>query len=88
MGNLNALEIARLYVLKDKIGTGVGKGLMISSIDIAKQKSKQVIWLGVWEKNARAIDFYTKWGFEKFGEQEFLLGNDLQNDWLMKKELN
>ncbi len=60
---------------------------MQKSIDIAKQKQKQIIWLGVWEKNQRAIDFYHKWGFEKFGEQNFLLGTDLQTDLLMKKEL-
>ena len=83
----NALEIARIYSLADKIGKGVGKALMQASIDMAKEKNKHLIWLGVWEKNRRAIDFYIKWGFEKFGEQEFLLGNDVQNDWLMKKNL-
>jgi ribosomal protein S18 acetylase RimI-like enzyme len=60
---------------------------MEKSIDFAKQKRKQIIWLGVWEKNQRAIDFYHKWGFENFGEQIFLLGTDLQTDLLMKKEL-
>jgi len=57
------------------------------SLEIARKKQKQFIWLGVWEKNKRAIDFYTRWGFEKFGEWDFLLGNDLQRDWLMKKAL-
>jgi diamine N-acetyltransferase len=83
----NALEIARIYCTTSCIGKGAGKALMQKCIDIAEQKQKQVIWLGVWEKNKRAIDFYTRWGFEKFGEQDFLLGSDLQNDWLMKKEL-
>ena len=87
LGTANALEIARIYCTTACIGKGVGKALMQKCIDIAKEKEKQVIWLGVWEKNHRAIDFYTKWGFEKFSEQDFLLGNDLQNDWLMKKEL-
>jgi diamine N-acetyltransferase len=85
--NSNAIEIARIYCTSSCIGKGVGKELMQKSIDIAKEKHKEIVWLGVWEKNKRAIDFYTKWGFEKFGEQDFLLGNDLQNDWLMKKEL-
>jgi len=48
---------------------------------------KEIVWLGVWEKNNRAISFYKKWGFEKFGEHSFTLGDDIQNDWLMKKEL-
>jgi ribosomal protein S18 acetylase RimI-like enzyme len=41
----------------------------------------------VWEHNQKAIQFYRKWGFEKFGEHFFMVGNDKQNDWLMKKEL-
>jgi ribosomal protein S18 acetylase RimI-like enzyme len=81
------MEIARLYSMTHLIGRGVGKILMQSCLDVAKGKDKEVVWLGVWEKNQRAIDFYTKWGFEKFGETSFLLGTDVQCDWLMRKIL-
>jgi ribosomal protein S18 acetylase RimI-like enzyme len=84
---LPSLEVARIYSMTNMIGKGVGKLMMQTSIEIAKQRDKQVLWLGVWEKNQRAIDFYTKWGFEKFDETDFLLGNDLQRDWLMRKLL-
>jgi ribosomal protein S18 acetylase RimI-like enzyme len=87
LGSEKALEIARLYAMTNMIGKGVGKVLMQSSIDMARQKGKEVVWLGVWEKNQRAIDFYTQWGFEKFDETDFLLGDDIQRDWLMKKKL-
>jgi len=87
LGTNNALEIARIYCTTACIGKGVGMAMMQKCIDIAKEKGKELVWLGVWEKNQRAIEFYNRWGFEKFGEQDFLLGNDLQNDWLMKKEL-
>lgn len=87
LGTKNALEIARLYAATAMVGKGVGKALMQASIDIAKARGKEVIWLGVWERNLRAIAFYQKWGFEKFDEWDFLLGNDLQRDWLMKKML-
>jgi ribosomal protein S18 acetylase RimI-like enzyme len=56
-------------------------------IEIAKEMHREIIWLGVWEHNQQAINFYTKWGFEKFGEHDFVLGNDVQTDWLMKKDL-
>ncbi|RYZ28671.1 MAG: GNAT family N-acetyltransferase [Chitinophagaceae bacterium] len=82
-----ALEIARLYVLEEFIGHKVGAALMKESIAIAKEKGKELMWLGVWEKNQRAIDFYQRWGFEKFSECDFLLGDDVQRDWLMKKNL-
>jgi diamine N-acetyltransferase len=87
MGNVNALEVARLYAMPQQIGKGVGSLLMQSGIDIARQRDKEWLWLGVWEKNQRAIDFYTKWGFEKFDETDFLLGDDLQRDWLMKRKV-
>jgi len=87
LNNARAIEIARIYAMANMIGKGVGNLLMQKSISIAKEKGKEVIWLGVWEKNIRAIDFYKKWGFEKFGVSDFLLGNDVQCDWLMKKIL-
>lgn len=83
----NTLEIKRIYVLKNYIGKGIGKALMQASINLAKDKNKQIIWLGVWEQNRHAIDFYTAWGFKKFDEHDFILGNDVQRDWLMKKQL-
>src|SRR5688572_3223445 len=46
-----SLEIARIYAVTNAIGKGVGRALMQKSIDIAKGKNKEVIWLGVWEKN-------------------------------------
>lgn len=87
LGHSKAMEIARLYARNNMIGKGVGKALMQASINVAGEKNKETLWLGVWEKNQRAIDFYIKWGFEKFDETNFLLGNDLQTDWLMKKIL-
>ena len=85
--NQPCIEIARIYSVQHTIGKGVGKKLMQACLDTAKQRQKQIVWLAVWEKNQRAIDFYNKWGFEKFGEQDFILGDDVQNDWLMKKML-
>lgn len=88
LGDANALEIARLYAMTEMIGKGIGSKLMKACVDLAKGKKKDYLWLGVWENNQRAIDFYTKWGFEKFDETDFLLGDDLQRDWLMKKKLS
>lgn len=82
------LEIARIYADAKMIGKGIGRQLMEASIAYAKKLQKEIIWLGVWEKNHHAIEFYKKFGFEKFGEHDFILGNDVQKDWLMKKDLS
>lgn len=83
----SAIEIARIYVMQTSIGKGVGSALMQRCIDIARQRDAKVVWLGVWEKNYKAISFYTKWGFEQFGNHVFMLGDDAQTDLLMKKVL-
>ena len=86
--NRSSFEIARIYAIQSCHGKGVGAALMNACLDTARQYNKEVTWLGVWEKNERAIAFYRKWGFEKFAEHDFILGNDVQRDWLMKREMN
>ena len=83
----SAIELVRIYSEQHAIGKGVGKALMQYCLQLAGDKNKEWIWLGVWEHNHRAIDFYTKWGFEKFGEHIFLVGDDPQTDWWMKRKV-
>ena len=87
LGDVSAIEMARIYAVQKAIGKGIGRILMERCIEIAKEKNEKLIWLGVWEHNPRAIAFYSKCGFEKFGEHPFMLGDDRQTDWLMKKNL-
>jgi ribosomal protein S18 acetylase RimI-like enzyme len=83
----DVLEVCRIYVLKDKLGLGVGSTLMKFAFSFAKSESKTKLFLGVWEHNKKAIRFYENFGFEKFGEHVFMVGKDAQIDWLMKASL-
>lgn len=83
----SALEIERIYVLKDYHGKKVGQKLYEKAIEIAKEKAVEYVWLGVWEENHRAINFYQKNGFEAFDKHIFVLGNDEQTDIMMKLKL-
>ena len=87
LGTDRAIEVARIYAVQHAIGKGIGRELMQKCIDIAREKNHHTMWLGVWEHNQRAIDFYTRWGFEKFADHDFILGNDVQKDWLMKRKV-
>ena len=80
-----ALEIERIYVLKACHGQNVGQVLIDKALQIARERSVDFVWLGVWEKNTRAIRFYTKNGFEVFGRHVFRLGNEEQTDLMMKR---
>ena len=82
-----AIEIERIYVLKEFHGKLVGQVLYNQALEVAKQASANYIWLGVWEKNLRAINFYIKNGFEKFDKHLFKLGKDEQTDIMMKLKL-
>lgn len=82
-----ALEIERIYVLKEFHGQKVGQILYNKSIEIAKQKQVDYVWLGVWEENPRAISFYKKNGFVEFDKHIFKLGEDEQIDIMMKLKL-
>ncbi|MDB5121271.1 MAG: N-acetyltransferase [Sphingobacteriales bacterium] len=83
-----ALEIERIYVSKEFHGKNVGQLLYDKAIQIAGQKNTDFVWLGVWEENKRAINFYIKNGFVEFDKHIFKLGNDEQTDIMMKLKIN
>lgn len=87
MKDNNALEIERIYVLKEFHGKKVGQLLYEKAMQVAQQTNASYVWLGVWEKNPRAISFYKKNGFVEFDKHIFRLGNDEQTDIMMKRQL-
>lgn len=85
--NDNALEIHRIYVLKQFHGKKIGQLFVDKVLEIVNEYPAEYIWLGVWEENHRAIAFYTKNGFAEFDKHIFTLGDDVQTDLLMKLQL-
>ena len=86
MQKWKALELKRIYVLKEFHGQGIAQKLMDYIINYAIENKYEVIWLGVWEHNIRAQKFYAKYGFENSGHtHDFPIGNTPQTDvWLWK----
>ena len=82
-----ALEIERIYVKSSHHGKKVGQLLYEKALEVAQQQRNSYLWLGVWEKNPRAIRFYEKNGFTAFDKHIFKMGDDEQIDIMMKKEL-
>ncbi|MEF9478292.1 GNAT family N-acetyltransferase [Chryseobacterium sp. 1B4] len=83
-----SLEIERIYVKKSHHGKKVGQLLYNQALETAQQLGKSYLWLGVWEKNLRAINFYSKNGFVEFDKHIFRLGEEEQTDLMMKKILD
>lgn len=82
-----SLEIQRIYVVASVKGKGIGSQFMEIAEQTAKEWGFDYIWLGVWEHNAPAIKFYKSKGYEPFSKHTFIVGDDKQTDFLMKKYL-
>ncbi len=84
----NTIELHRIYVDHNYHGKKIGAQLMQKALDVATELKVDWIWLGVWEHNPKAQQFYKQWGFERFSEHVFQMGDDAQMDWLLKKRIN
>lgn len=82
-----AIELSRIYVLQDFQGHSLGEHILQKIINIAKTKQKLKLWLGVWQKNTKAVRFYERYGFKIFDSHSFYIGQDKQTDWLMQLDL-
>ncbi|HJW08312.1 MAG TPA: GNAT family N-acetyltransferase [Holophagaceae bacterium] len=81
------VELERIYALAAFQGRGLGPALMQACVDLALLKGARTMWLGVWERNARALAFYAKWGFRDVGAHRFLVGTDDMTDRILEREL-
>lgn len=83
----DSFEIQRIYILNAYQGHGLGQFLFEFALERAYASGKSWAWLGVWENNLKAQALYRKYGFEKFSEHSFAVGDLVDTDWLMKKAL-
>ena len=81
------IELFRFYVDKAWHGKGIAQPLMRECENIARALGGKTICLSVWLENPRAIRFYEKIGFRKEGTQPYILGNDVQTDWVMARDV-
>lgn len=87
MSDSNNLEVERIYIRKEFKRLGLGRQLLDYAFEVAAKENRESIWLGVWEKNTNALQFYRAFGFEKVGAHDFIVGEDKQTDLIMMKEL-
>lgn len=82
------MEISRFYVAKRWHGKGVASAMLATIVTHASTQGSPTIWLSVWQENARAIAFYQKSGFVSIGTGKFLMGEDLQDDFIMERAVD
>ncbi len=86
INDADSLEIERIYVAQEYQGKKLGQYLMDSAVRFANDSNKNYVWLSVWQKNEKAIRFYRKNGFYEFGTHSFVMGDDVQTDYIMRKD--
>jgi ribosomal protein S18 acetylase RimI-like enzyme len=87
VADTGAVELSRIYVAAGYHGQGIGAALMSACLDTARKQGARTIWLGVWERNTRAIEFYRGFGFAECGDHDFVLGSDRQRDLIMIRRI-
>lgn len=82
------IELKRLYVARAWRGRAVAQALMDAVLEFARERGARTLWLGVWKQNERALAFYGKYGFSHAGEHDFVLGSDVQTDWILARPVD
>ncbi len=85
--NRPTVELSKCYVRANFHGHGVAAALMAASLSAAAELGASSVWLGVNQQNARAIRFYEKSGFRRRGVKHFFVGEELQDDFVLEREL-
>lgn len=83
VGGTHPIRLARIYVDTPYLGVGLGSALMERCIEECRMRAHDLLWLGVWERNQKAIAFYERWGFARVGVEVFDVGGDKQRDVIL-----
>jgi ribosomal protein S18 acetylase RimI-like enzyme len=81
------MELSRLYTVQDYLGRGIGPALLEACIAFSRRMAVRSLWLASWKENRRANAFYTKMRFDIVGTQTFVLGADIQEDYVFAKSI-
>lgn len=80
----NSWQIHRIYVLAEYKGKGLGRALLDDALQYFRDKSASAVYVGVWSGNHAAQGFYRRAGFEKWAEYHFAVGNQVDDEWIMR----
>jgi ribosomal protein S18 acetylase RimI-like enzyme len=82
-----AILLDQIYVLTGYHGVGIAHGLMDWAIGEASRRGGEELYLTVYIENLRARRFYDRYGFEDVGRYQFKVGNQVDEDVVMRKSL-
>jgi len=79
--------IDQFYIDQAHQGAGVAHALMDWTLEEAKRRGANALYLTVFTENERARRFYERYGFEPVGRYDFMVGSQADEDIIMRKAL-
>lgn len=76
-------ELARLYLLKEAQGTGLGARLLETALDFLRDRFEHV-YLSVYRDNTTAQRLYQRYGFVKIHDYFYMVGDHADPEWIME----
>jgi GNAT superfamily N-acetyltransferase len=80
VGDRQAMELSRLYLLASAQGAGIGGALINAAIAAIVELGGRTVWLGAYDRNVRALAFYAGRGFVQVGTHAFEFGGQIYAD--------
>ncbi|MEH3040681.1 MAG: GNAT family N-acetyltransferase [Sphingomonas paucimobilis] len=82
-----AIELRQFYLRKAAQGTGLAATMMEHMLAKARAAHADELFLSVFVDNHRARRFYERYGFERVGTYDFMVGNHRDEDDVMRVAL-
>lgn len=79
-------ELKRLYMRADAQGSGIGTRLFDEALAWLEREGPRTLWISVWSENYGAQRFYGRYGFEKAGEYEFIVGQQRDHEFIYRRD--
>jgi ribosomal protein S18 acetylase RimI-like enzyme len=83
----DAGEVRELYVLASHQGRGFGTRLLERALEWLESRGRGPLYVGVWSENLGAQRLYRRYGFEKVGEYDFPVGEQLDREYILRRRV-
>lgn len=80
-------ELLRLYVQEPFTGQGVGTRLLAQAEQAAREAGATVLWLTPWVHNHRALQFYSRRGYQDHGLTRFTFEGESHENRVFARSL-
>ncbi|MCC8173834.1 MAG: GNAT family N-acetyltransferase [Odoribacter sp.] len=78
-------ELVKFYLSKEARGQGIGKKLLLKSLDSAKDMGYKTIYLESLPHFSQAVSLYERHGFKRLNQPLGQSGHDSCNIWMIKE---